>query len=150
MTEGTIIALVNQNLDEWHPELCDWSLPATFCFLGPWIMAHEEIAVTAPREITDVPGNEILSETFRRTGKTTIRARILPTAEFPHPGEYADLDRGYNPTGKLIVPDLLKWGELIGWCGRKGDMTQTNFYPIATASEKKILEYLEKNHPRRG
>lgn len=150
MAEGAIIALVNQNLDEWHQELCDWSLPSTFYFHGPWIMANEVIAVTAPREISDVSGDETLSETFRRIGKSPIRARILPTAEFPHPGEHADLDRGYYPTGKLIVPDRLKWGELIRWCSSQGDMTQSNFYPIATAPEKKILEYLEKNYPKRG
>jgi len=136
------IAIANINLDELGPEWCDWCLPTTNYYNGPYIFVKNEVNINAIREVTEVSPEEVLRETFRRTGRTNVCARIKTTD--PNSMEYW-WDMGWVPDGKLVVPDKLRWGELVQWCHQQSDFGQTNFCPIGTAPEEQIIAYLDKN-----
>jgi len=143
-TDG--IALVNQNLDEWHQRLCDWCLPTTNYWNGPYILVNETICADIDSVVTEVLPAELLRETFSRTGKRKVFARVGGSKS---PNDYW-WDMGWRPDGKIIVPDKLRWGDLVGWCNRQSDFAQTNFIPIATAPEEQIYAYLERSFASMG
>jgi hypothetical protein len=151
MIERVRIADVDPNcLDN---RLFDFSLPTNAYFLGPVLMLKRG-AVSDDEEIEiEASGDETLRETFngqklRIMSGRVISARVLPTKEHLYPMNY--FPGGYYHSNSLLVPDRLKWGELLSWCRELEDFYQTEFFPVATAPEEVIQACIEKKLTEQG
>ena len=146
------ITIVNINPHEFQSEHYDFSLPTTYHHYG-MVMLNSRIKPNSPERTIEVPGNKIIRQTFQNQGFRLMDGGILgvkisPMPEHPSPMSY--VPGGYHASSSIIVPDNLKWGELLGWCMKLEDLCQTEFFPIAAAPKEEIESFVRRMLREKG
>lgn len=145
-----MIGLRIVDLSSLGPEHCYFPLPMTYYSTPPVIGVQNLPSVDREHAEEPMPGEETPLQTFERLGLDPRRVEI-GAEEVLVGGRRNSLyipESGWHSpdwSQDVIIPDRLKWGEIIEWCERYGDLAQSTFYPVGVALEEQIVKFLARH-----